>query len=190
MAVCRSMLPALHKGRTSSQHRAWLKVKDTQETMLTHTQSVHCRCVCVHVCVYSRRYPIKGIFEAVLKHTETQSLVLSIILQATERPVRRLIGRDSKAPHFICTMCVISNKFALLGNYWKATWPESWTTPPWLWPTRGLCETIGVISELNHELFIHRHTRWEQKVLKPFLSHSSKWCKESIRFQSELYPIK
>lgn len=87
----------------------------------THTQSVHCRCVCVHVCVYSRRYPIKGIFEAVLKHTETQSLVLSIILQATERPVRRLIGRDSKAPHFICTMCVISNKFALLGNYWKAT---------------------------------------------------------------------
>lgn len=87
----------------------------------THTQSVRCRCVCVHVCVYSHRYPIKGIFEAVLKHTETQSLVLSILLQVTERPVRRLIGRDSKAPHFICTMCVISNKFALLGNYWKAT---------------------------------------------------------------------
>lgn len=88
-----------------------------------HTHSVCALqvCVCVHVCVYSRRYPIKGIFEAVLKHTETQSLVLSIILQVTERPVRRLIGRDSKAPHFICTMCVISNKFALLGNYWKAT---------------------------------------------------------------------
>lgn len=83
----------------------------------THTQSVRCRCVCV----YSRRYPIKGIFEAVLKHTQTQSLILSILLQVTERPVRRLIGRDSKAPHFICTMCVISNKFALLGNYWKAT---------------------------------------------------------------------
>lgn len=86
----------------------------------THTlKSVRCRCVCV--CMYSRRYPIKGIFEAVLKHTETQSLVLSILLQVTERPVRRLIGRDSKAPHFICTMCVISNKFALLRNYWKAT---------------------------------------------------------------------
>lgn len=83
----------------------------------THTLSL----CAAGVCVYSRRYPIKGIFEAVLKHTQTQSLVLSILLQVTERPVRRLIGRDSKAPHFICTMCVISNKFALLGNYWKAT---------------------------------------------------------------------
>lgn len=159
MAVCRSMLPALHKGRTSSQHRAWLKVKDTQETMLTHTLSLCAAgvCVCTHAGIRSKAS------SKLSWNTHKQSLVLSILLQVTERPVRRLIGRDSKAPHFICTMCVISNKFALLGNYWKATWPESWTTPPWLWPTRGLCETIGVISELNHKLFIHRHTRWEQK---------------------------
>lgn len=54
MAVCRSMLPALHKGKTSSHHRAWLKVKEPQETILTHTHSLCAAGVCTYAGIRSK----------------------------------------------------------------------------------------------------------------------------------------